>query len=326
MSAHGIDDGLDQRRQSVLVYAVVVTRNRVALLARCIEALQKQNYKLSGIIVVDNGSTDETQSYLNSVSDVTVHKSEINLGSAGGQAAGITRAAALGAEFIWCMDDDTAPDPSALAALVKAANICSEGVFFAPMIYDLEGQLESTPAVSVATRLGWSQWNRKLPLPYIALSTAVFVGVLFRTSAIQKCGLPIKEMFLWGDDLEYTRRLTRISDGWLVGDARVTHLRKGAEAPRLLTECNRSRLHYHRYHTRNTVYLARANRRLFVQLARNLQALLSILFAKQCTSRAGKLWLLIAGTIEGMAFNPRVDFLPANGMYSQPPTSGRLTT
>ena len=38
---------------------------------------------------------------------------------------------------------------------------------------------------------------------------ATFVSLLLRAATVQKVGLPIKEFFIWGDDIEYTRRIAR---------------------------------------------------------------------------------------------------------------------
>ena len=43
-----------------------------------------------------------------------------NTGGAGGFAIGIRRALELGCDAVWLMDDDTVPEPEALAALVRA--------------------------------------------------------------------------------------------------------------------------------------------------------------------------------------------------------------
>jgi GT2 family glycosyltransferase len=50
---------------SVRVSIVVVTRNRCYDLARCLSSLEEQTYSWSEILVVDNDSSDDTQSILN---------------------------------------------------------------------------------------------------------------------------------------------------------------------------------------------------------------------------------------------------------------------
>ena len=54
------------------ITAVVVTYNRRELLIRCIEHLRKQTVKLDNIIVINNGSTDGTDVWLDSQIDLDV--------------------------------------------------------------------------------------------------------------------------------------------------------------------------------------------------------------------------------------------------------------
>ena len=49
--------------------AVVVSHNRLDLLIECINALRAQTHKLDGILVVNNGSTDNTEQWLRSQKD-----------------------------------------------------------------------------------------------------------------------------------------------------------------------------------------------------------------------------------------------------------------
>ena len=44
--------------------AIIVTHNRSKLLKRCLLKLKKQTEKVDNILVVNNGSTDNTQSIL----------------------------------------------------------------------------------------------------------------------------------------------------------------------------------------------------------------------------------------------------------------------
>ena len=52
------------------VIAVVVTYNRQALLSECIAALRNQTHKPDAILVVNNGSTDNTEQWLNQQTDI----------------------------------------------------------------------------------------------------------------------------------------------------------------------------------------------------------------------------------------------------------------
>jgi rhamnopyranosyl-N-acetylglucosaminyl-diphospho-decaprenol beta-1,3/1,4-galactofuranosyltransferase len=48
----------------ITVAAVVVTRNRPALLKRCLEAIDSQTYPVRELVVVDNASDKPTREFL----------------------------------------------------------------------------------------------------------------------------------------------------------------------------------------------------------------------------------------------------------------------
>ena len=81
--------------------AVVVSYNRRALLSECISALRNQTRKLDSILVINNGSTDDTEEWLKEQSDL-VFITQKNLGSSGGFHAGISWAYKNGYSWIWC--------------------------------------------------------------------------------------------------------------------------------------------------------------------------------------------------------------------------------
>jgi rhamnopyranosyl-N-acetylglucosaminyl-diphospho-decaprenol beta-1,3/1,4-galactofuranosyltransferase len=70
------------------IAAVVVTRNRLALLQECVAALRAQTRKPDVIYIIDNASDDGTADWLKGQGDLTVIRQE-NLGSSGGQYAGV---------------------------------------------------------------------------------------------------------------------------------------------------------------------------------------------------------------------------------------------
>ena len=121
------------------VTAVVVTYNRAALLVECLDAIAAQTHRPGRVIVVDNASTDDTATVLSQRRDVDTVRLALNTGGAGGFAAGIQAALAGGCDAVWLLDDDTIPQPDALAELVRAR----------------EAYPGATPAV-VASRVVWT--------------------------------------------------------------------------------------------------------------------------------------------------------------------------
>src|SRR3974390_3110914 len=101
--------------------AAVVTYNRRALLLEALAAVQAQTRAPDAVIVVDNASTDGTAAAVRAHFPA-VHLAELtrNTGGAGGFAYGMAQALDGAADLIWLMDDDTVPEPGALAALLAA--------------------------------------------------------------------------------------------------------------------------------------------------------------------------------------------------------------
>ncbi|MBB6334314.1 glycosyltransferase [Schaalia hyovaginalis] len=207
------------------IAAVVVAFNRATMLRDTLDALAAQTRRLDDVIVVDNASSDESAQVARGHRVVTdVVPMERNIGGAGGFAVGIARAIARGAEFVWLMDDDTVPSPTALAELCRAHR-------------DYPGQ----PAV-LACRADWID-GREHPMNTLRerflvdpllrrraaiagarqIRTASFVAILIDARAIREEGLPVADYFLWNDDFEYTARLLRRRVGLYVDAARVEH-------------------------------------------------------------------------------------------------------
>src|SRR5689334_2658009 len=103
------------------VIAVIVTYNRKQLLANCISALKNQTRKIDSILVINNGSTDDTATWLQQQNNID-HISQGNVGSGGGFYTGIKTAYERGYNWIWLMDDDGFPKEDALEKLLEDDN------------------------------------------------------------------------------------------------------------------------------------------------------------------------------------------------------------
>jgi rhamnopyranosyl-N-acetylglucosaminyl-diphospho-decaprenol beta-1,3/1,4-galactofuranosyltransferase len=208
------------------VAAVVVTYSRRELLLEALAAVHAQSRPPEEVIVVDNASADGTAAAVRAAFPaVQLAELDRNTGGAGGFAYGLALAISGSADLIWLMDDDTVPEPGALAALLLA-----RGSHAAP-----------APAL-VASRVVWSDGNphpmntpRVKPLVSQAeraaaaavscqpIRSASFVSILVEASACQRSGLPQADYFLWNDDFEFTARLLRDRTGLLCPASVVVH-------------------------------------------------------------------------------------------------------
>ncbi|TCD21419.1 glycosyltransferase [Pseudomonas sp. IC_126] len=155
-----------------------------------------------------------------------------NTGSANGYAVALEAALAGGADYIWMMDDDNAPTTAAVSILHR--ELARLGSLLGPERVAVLGY-RATQQADVAQgvppryilqprssyfgfhiaqlpyklwrRLPWAKRPGKRPAS-ISLPFAPYGGMLAHRSLYQRIGLPLKELVLYVDDTEYTRRIT----------------------------------------------------------------------------------------------------------------------
>ncbi len=247
------------------VVAVVVTYNRIVLLKECLDAILHQSRPIEDIILIDNASTDGTHEILQKEGyfdkDV-VHYIGMkeNLGGSGGFYEGIKLATEQKADWIWIMDDDTIPQKECLENLIAAQKKIRNGQeasFFASNIKGSSGNPMNVPKISdTYTEGGYLNCYEYLEEGIIRICAATFVSILVNGKAVKKCGLPCKDFFIWGDDSEYTIRLTELfGDAYFVGNSIAVHKRKDERYLNISEETNSKRIAMYRYYYRNNAML-----------------------------------------------------------------------
>jgi GT2 family glycosyltransferase len=102
------------------VVIVLVNWNGLQDTLECLASLQRQSYRDWTAIVVDNDSRDDPSEIVTRFPDVLLIRNNDNLGFCGGNNVGIRKAAGLGAEYIWILNNDTEVDADCLGKLVAA--------------------------------------------------------------------------------------------------------------------------------------------------------------------------------------------------------------
>lgn len=189
------------------ITAVIVTFNRLELLKQGIECLRKQQ-KLTGIIVVNNGSTDGTREWLDAQPGLLVVHQD-NVGGSGGFYTGIERAYSEGADWIWCMDDDVFPRPDCLDRLLAYTDRPEVGILSPRRL--LEGKVftHEFRHFNFTNPVG-SLHGRKLAKQQVNQATEIvgadFEGPFISRRVVEKIGLPNRELFIFCDDTDYCLR------------------------------------------------------------------------------------------------------------------------
>ncbi|MGW6032085.1 galactofuranosyltransferase GlfT1 [Gordonia terrae] len=197
------------------VIAVVVTHRRVELLAESLAVVSGQDRPVDHLIVVDNADEPEVAALVAAQSVPTTYLgSQRNLGGAGGFALGMLHALALGADWVWCADDDGRPDgPAVLSTLLDCAERHQLDEV-SPVVANLDDP--DTLAFPLRRGLVWRRKRSELfadneaqsddLLPGIA---SLFNGALFSAYCLEQVGVPDLRLFFRGDEVEVHRRLVR---------------------------------------------------------------------------------------------------------------------
>jgi len=118
------------------VYCVVLNMNGKTLLLESLESIMKMTYPNFKVVVVDNGSTDESPHAVRTqYPSVTVLENGKNLGFGEGNNVGIRYSLKQGAEWIFLLNNDIAVDPEMLTELMKAASSDELIGILSPKIY-----------------------------------------------------------------------------------------------------------------------------------------------------------------------------------------------
>ena len=197
-------------QQMQKVATIIVTFNRKELLAICLDAIEQQVYKPAVTYIIDNASTDETDVWVQT-NGYDRKRSSIefryvglpeNIGGSGGFHAGLKTAFEAPDNFdaFWLMDDDGIPDAMQLEKLLMHID---ERDYLSPMVIAKEnpsklsfgGSPNVADFVAKADNLGLVD-NVAFP----------FNGVLYSRKLVEMVGYPVKELFIWGDEVNYQLR------------------------------------------------------------------------------------------------------------------------
>ena len=214
------------------VCAVVVTYNRKELLRECLAAVTAQTRVPDTVLVVDNASTDGTPDAVRAeFSSAELLELATNEGSSGGFHEGMKAAAARGFDWLWVMDDDTIPEPDALAILLDArARLGGDPYLLASKVLWTDGSLHPMNWPGLGTE-DFDAFVGGIERSVLRIRSNTFPSLLVKREAIEKYGPPRKGFFIWADDVDFTQRILRHEDGYMIPQSVAVHKTKTAHKP-----------------------------------------------------------------------------------------------
>ena len=293
------------------VIAVVVTYNRKELLKKSINALLEQEYQYFDILIVDNASTDGTKEYINELLNnpkIKYENTGSNLGGAGGFNYGMKKAVNLGYEYIWIMDDDTIPYKDSLKELMNADSVLKGqyGYFSSVAIWK-----DGTPCKMNRQKICKDWYNEANYLKYSLIQTyySSFVSFFTKASVIKDIGLPIKDFFIWGDDVEYSNRISKKYTCYIVGKSQVLHSTNNNEGSNIAKDDD-TRIPRYKFAYRNEMYIAKKNGlKGFLRQFAKIGLHIFRVIIRSKGHRLKKIAIILQSSFKGIFFNPKVEYI-----------------
>lgn len=205
-----------------LVCIILVNWNGWRDTVACLESCAALRYAPRHVIVVDNGSTDGSVARLRErFPELHIIDTGANLGFASANNVGMHAAFAMGAAYVWLLNNDTVVDPDALGGLVNAmradrsvAMACSRIRYFdRPQVLWYAGGF-------LSPRWGWSMHRGAEETDvgqYEAVGDVDFAtgcSLLARADAVRAIGPMDEHYFLYWEDVDWSTRA--LACGWRV--------------------------------------------------------------------------------------------------------------
>lgn len=287
------------------VFAIVVTYNRCLLLEKCLQALLQQTALLSGIVLIDNASTDGTEAWLRQSgmldhSSITYVRMNENTGGAGGFYEGIRQALEAGADWLWMMDDDAEPATDALHELMRIA--VNPSNVYGSLAIQGEDTAWATTLLKPAKRVV----HKVVDVPEAScVQSLPFLGFMIHRNLVERIGLPDVGYFIAADDVEYCMRAEQAGAEIVVaGQSRISHPKSERYTVNIFGRslvCLRLPPWKRYYDTRNRLLIAKKYYG-YAWLTKTIPGSFVRLFSALCYERhrAAQLWAFTAGFIDGV--------------------------
>ena len=218
---------------SPAVCCVIVNWNGWQDTLECLASLQKQDYENLHVIVVDNGSTNESVERIRSAfPEVELIETGKNLGFSGGTNVGLRAALKQDVEFLWLLNNDTVCPPDTVRKLVNCA-IANPGAGLIGTVLFYAHNPKEVQAWGGGKVFPWVAYSKHFysPTKFEKNCYVTFASVLVRRAMLHETGLMYEGFFMYFDDADLCMRMQKTK--WKIAiaeDTAVLH-KEGASNP-----------------------------------------------------------------------------------------------
>lgn len=208
----------EEQMPNQLIYPIIVNWNLATETIPCIESLLTAGAAPGQIVVVDNGSQDDSVAQLTARFGQQIHviAQPTNLGFAGGNNLGIQWALDAGAQWVLLVNNDTVVAPTFFQDLLAAAAQHPAHQIIGPLIlyYGEPNRIWSLgdrliPGTLITRRL-WHDVLMPEALPaFIEVDFLNACCVLIQRTVFEKIGLLNATYFMYGEDVDFCWRARR---------------------------------------------------------------------------------------------------------------------
>jgi len=262
------------------IYIIVLNWNGKDDTIECVRSLQKINYDNYKIIVVDNGSEDNSVSEIERLFPaVKIIKNKKNLGFAGGNNVGIRYAVENKADYVLLINNDTTVGENFLSELVEIGESDKRiGALGSKICFHSEPNriwfaggkvnwLKNKGTHIGLDEIDTGQYNKISEVDYLTGCC-----LLIRRGVIEKIGVLAEDYFLYYEDTDFSARIKNAG-------YRIMYIPKSKIYHKISRSIKPGSPGYIYYHVRNGLVMAKRNGSLLNRIV--IYPYCAFLFLKQ---------------------------------------------
>mgnify|MGYP001563305766 FL=1 len=217
------------------VFIIILNWNGLQDTLECLESVYKLEYSNFEVVVVDNGSSDDSVKVIrNAYPQVTLIENDKNLGFTGGNNIAMRYAMRHGCDYMWLLNNDTIVESDALCKIITAAEKSLDIGLVSPVIYyyDKPDKIQFCGCYIDWKDLSISSVSDIVILDQVCKERQISLwgtALLIKRCIIEQVGYLNEKYFAYYEDYEYSTRVANADYRNIVQrEAKVYHKGSGS--------------------------------------------------------------------------------------------------